>query len=51
MPAWVPFIPIVLLAVLVPFALWVRWQIRKIKREEGPLGLEKQPHDQSPRRD
>ena len=30
-------------AFLVPFAFWVRWQVRKINREEGPVGLERQP--------
>jgi hypothetical protein len=41
MPSWVAWIPIVVLVLLVPFAFWVRWQIRKINREEGPIGLQK----------
>jgi hypothetical protein len=45
MPNWAPLVPIVVLAILVPFALWVRWQVRKINREEGPLGLQRRSQD------
>jgi hypothetical protein len=38
MPNWAPLVPIALLALIVPFALWVRWQVRKINRED-PDGL------------
>ena len=39
LPNWMGWIPIVVLAVLIPFSFWVRWQVRKINREEGPVGL------------
>ncbi len=42
MANWIAWIPIVLLVCLVPFAIWVRWQVRKIKREESRLGSENQ---------
>ena len=43
------WIPILVLAVLIPFSFWVRWQIRKINREEGPIGLERQNRDEAER--
>ena len=48
LPKWMAWIPIVVLALLVPFALWVRWQVRKINREEGPVGLQKPSDEELP---
>ena len=48
LPKWMGWIPIVALAILVPFALWVRWQVRKLDREEGPIGLQKQSDEELP---
>jgi hypothetical protein len=45
LPKWMGWIPILVLAILVPFSFWVRWQIRKINHEEGPVGLERQVPD------
>ena len=42
LPNWMGWIPILILAILIPFSFWVRWQVRKINQEEGPIGLEKQ---------
>ena len=47
LPKWMGWIPIIVLALLVPFSFWVRWQVRKINREEGPVGLERQPRGES----
>jgi len=41
LPNWMGWIPIVVLAALIPFSFWVRWQVRRINREQGPIGLEK----------
>jgi hypothetical protein len=41
LPKWLGWIPIVALLVVVPFSFWVRGQVRKLNREEGPVGLEK----------
>ena len=47
LPKWMGWIPIIVLALLVPFSFWVRWQIRKLNREEAPFGLERQPPEAS----
>jgi hypothetical protein len=47
LPNWMGWIPIVVLVILIPFAFRVRWQVRKINREEGPIGLEKQDRERS----
>lgn len=39
MPKWMAYIPLVLLMIIIPFSFWVRWQVRKIKREDERRGL------------
>lgn len=40
-PKWLAWIPLVLLALIVPFSFWVRWQVRKIKREDERIGSQR----------